>query len=223
MDRADRSLLGLALAMAAALACGDPIQVTPIDAAVDMDGTATPMADAATSGLRLRWSTSPRIPGDFSDDGISGTLARADFDLRNIRVAGDVGTLQAAALDLRFRGDPEVFEMGFGQAQPGIYGTFATEVAHLDIRGTLQTEKGPLDYRIVDDPPQGLDVTAALGGVVLGAGQLVTIDIEIDVGELIPEIDWELVEEEDGELRIDSSSPLVGEVREGLAEAFRKK
>src|SRR5688500_3658503 len=124
-----QGLIRCALLAGLACACG-PGDIGSQDA---RDGDAPGPMD---SGLVVKWSTSPAIPGDI----VSGLVVHnARFSLDTLRVVGDAGPgdprTTASVIDVRWRcasgGDPPCSEteaptdMTFDQAPPGLYSQVA--------------------------------------------------------------------------------------------------
>lgn len=197
------------------------------DAGDGADG-ATPRRDAgddggapAGAGLTLAFASAPHVPGDAGGTW-SAYLDTVDVELADVRAVGDSApgdartTVPSLILDWR---DGEVESVRFAQAPPGNYSRVLARVVAFTLEGTIQLNDSRTRFRIEDQ--RALEVSALTGVVTLEPGGEATLELTVRLRQILDEVSWSAVPSDGQGVRVvDATSPYVGEVREGIVEAF---
>jgi hypothetical protein len=219
------SALALALSSLLALGCGGS----------EGDGGGPDAGDpgladatgANTAGLVFSFDTDPRLPSDGEEEE-EPRIDSAEFVIRQIRAIGDAApgdsrtTLDVVDLAWPDGGvDGGDNRVAFPDAPAGIYSWLMGEVASYRIRGTVTVdgESGP--FEIIDAPPSALSFEVPLGEVLLVAGQIREIAIEIELEGVVKAASWSDIEPNgDGVRVIDDSEGVISDIRERIQNGF---
>jgi len=193
-------------------------------------GGSGPDAPPGSAGLVLEFRGLPALDADL-DGEFSLVLEDVRLDLENVRAVGDAapGDSRTTRDQLRLEwwgsddgDDPnnQPVIVTFDQAPPGLYSNVFAELEHYEMQGTAEVvEDNERDFEI-QDTPSSLAISIPLGGVMLEAGETRRVVIEVNCGAAVLGVPWDEVDEEDGDLVVDSGSPQVGAVRDAMADAF---
>lgn len=210
----------LALLTALFAACGDGDARSP-DASTGDGGAGGSDGGDGLSALELEWWTDPQL-NDDPEGPLDLVVTHAKFTLEDIRVAGDAATLTRGSAELDFSRDDSP-TVRFAPADPGFYASVIGRIAAYQVRGTIDWQGQTREFRIDDEPGQEPTFAVQLQDVEVLPGETTVVPLEIELDRVVEEIDWSMVEIEDGAFQIDRESDVIGEVREELAEAFRNR
>jgi hypothetical protein len=170
-------------------------------------------------GLFVRWHASPMLPGPLSDKIL---VSEATFQLDHFQIVADAGSVTRSKYLLAWdRGPPPQEE--FPDAPPGVYskitlnmmgGSFGDYAYR--IRGTWRDNGIPKPFEIRDSAP--LSTSFNCNQTLLAAGSA-TIDIDVDMENVVGAIDFKNVDDDDGTLELHDGVELAG-LRGRLLKAF---
>jgi hypothetical protein len=197
-------------------ACG-PGDVHPGDDDAAPDGAAP-----GGSGLVFRF-VAPDLGETIDDLTVSGI----HLSVRDVRALGDAApgddrtTLDRGTIELPGDGAAEI---RFDDAPPGRYSSFELEIDRSQdgesswrMDGTVRVDGEDQDF-VIDDEAAA-PISLPLANLNLGAAEVATITIEIDVIGLASVVDWESLPPEDV-LTVDDDSPELAAVHARLTSAF---
>ena len=219
-----RWVLQVAGAAVLAAAClGSPPGYDEKDAGDEPTADAGPDAAPGAAGLTFVWIADPDPPAQLDGD---VTLTEVRLDLRDLRAIGDSAPgderTSRDQLDLRWEDRDEPVPLVFEHAPPGLYSSLQFDIggdgqgnAFL-IRGTVVRDGMTLPFEISDQSALPVSVPLAFE---LQAGETRTIDVSLAIGAAVGDIDWSMVELDEGELELDEG-PQLDEFRAALADGF---
>lgn len=211
------ALLGLASLSACSGPAAPAVDAGDGDAALDDGG-------GQGSSLRFQFVSMPTVPADLGGD-YAETVASVDLDLRNVRAIGDAApgdertTAAEYAIAFGFESPPNF--LLFDQAPPGMYSHLLAQIVGYQISGTVVLSADPIPYLIDDTPPTPLSVSIPLTDVRVVDDQRTDVVVEIDVGQVLGEISWELFDPGSESVDIDQDWSAISELREHLVEGFQ--
>ncbi len=212
--------VALVLVPVLAAACG-PGGIEPDTGADPVDTASDP------SGLEVRW-TAPDIGARVGPV----RFERLRLELRDLRVIGDAAPgatyLAAQAIDLDDEGLPQVTT--FDDAPPGRYSAFEFSIEpYLDgeraweLRGEVEIDGEDYDFEIEDEMSSSISLPFA-PDLMLSAGEIGVITVEIDLPTIVEGIDWNAERpggDGGGSISIDDDSPQLPGLRQRLRAAIR--
>lgn len=197
-----------------------------------VDDTGTP-ADAAGSGsgssaaLSIGWKAAPGSwPGEINS---KVTIEDARFAFDNLRVIGDAGpgdprTTQSA-FEIHWNDNTAPSAIDFADAPIGLYSQLSLQMAGLqllensyEIRGTVEINGDPTDFRIEDKIP--LPLALQIDEMLL-PGKSVKIELEIDFVHALSAVDFESLEFNNGHLELHETDLAIIAFRKKLVESFK--
>jgi hypothetical protein len=221
MVRADSTLAAVAAILLAACPAEDTGQV---DAGSDADVGDPADADVGDPGLLFRFVAEPVVPGTIPGGDFPTTLERAAFELEDVRSFGDAAPgderTTLAKVELDFASEPGANIAFFPNAPPSRYSHLVTEIQSYSLSGTVILDQDPIPFSIEDTPPTPLSVDVSLEDVEV-VDALVEVEIDLHLGELVKEVDWEAFDPGSTSIEIGAGSPQLDELREHIAELFR--
>jgi hypothetical protein len=200
-----------------------PVNDDDADADVDADPTA-PDAMPPAGGLTFRFVAKPELPTN-PDGAFEVVIDEARYELTEIRAIGDAAPGDArtsmAVFEIQFDEGAET-DLDFPLAPQGIYSFLFGDVERYYLRGQLVKGGESVDFQI-DDHDHEVELAIDLGQLELGADPVVCT-IEMDLRAITREVDWTLLEPEDGEdeIEIDNDFPAIDLLRD-KADDFRKQ
>lgn len=208
----------LALAVLLVPGCGDDDPTLPDAGEGDAD-VGDVDADTGVSALELEWKLDPRL-NDEPVGPLRLVVTEARFSLEDLRVVGDADVLQRSSYELDFERDDAPL-LRFAPAAPGIYASFVGRIKAYRVRGTIELEGEEWEFEISDEPPPSVGYAIPLQNVEVLPGETERVKLEIEIERVIEEIDWSMVEVDDGVLEVEKDSDVIDDVRDELGDAFQ--
>ncbi len=194
---------------------------------VDAGTSMEMMVDAGpttSAGLTYEFFSQPGIPGVVGGP-LEITVDSVAIYLENVRAIGDsasgTGDTQLPSWTLDW-GAGSREEIRFDRAPPGRYSLLRSEIKSYEIRGSVTRDDDPEPF-IIRENNTLLDVSVDLGGVMLEVGMAGRVDVGVGLDELLLSVPWsqiESVDDDGAEILIDSSSPLIGNIRNKMTQMF---
>jgi hypothetical protein len=198
----------------------DAAPVPTVDAGRD-DPDAAPSEPA---GVVFRFVTNDPVPGEIEQDGVSGTVDLASFEFQDIRAIGDAAPgddrTRRGQYRIDWREDETPNPLSFPDAPPGIYSLLLARVVRYEVHGSVKWREEQPRYIIEDRPEVALSIAVELPDVEAQPGQVVVVEIEVDVNDIVTAIDWSEREPDDDEFRVGSEDEAIEEVRSEVTDAF---
>ena len=152
-------------------------------------------------------------------------IEAASFRLRNLRAIGDAapGDERTTLSDLTvgWGNEASAPTVLFDEAPLGLYSQISAEITQYTITGTVNVNNTVYPFQIIDIPPVAISTTTSLSGVMVVAGEITTVVVELQVKDIVKELDWDGVSPNgDGVLVVDGNDINIGEIRDDVSDLF---
>jgi hypothetical protein len=177
--------------------------------------------DAAGTGLTVTFSVQPQVPGS-PKNGVQ--IDEAVFKMLSLRVTGDAASVSSPSeIDLAWRAEVAPDPVVFASAPTGLYSKVSLRIDGqlLDnsywINGTAVLNGTTYPFHIYDR--NYLDV-ALYKDEILAPGGSVTIGVLVELDHAINDIDWSMVDLDNGTLTLDTFDGYMPTFRANLIQSF---
>ena len=182
-----------------------------------------------SAGIEFRIQSRPSsFPGDAGGP-FEVRITSAVFNLRDVRAIGDSApgdertSLSSLALEWpRGEGEEEEddeYRFEFRNAPSGTYWELLAQIIDYEIEGTVKIDEQRVPFEIEDELSSSLSLSLDLGDLPLPVGSSEKVEIELRLDELVRNIAWDTVPEDDGVLVIDGGA-LLDALRTQVDTAF---
>ncbi len=209
-----RIALVAALAVAAA---GCPVERPPVPP-VDSGG-------GEGNGLIITWQSQPGVIP--SEPTANTTIERVAFELHDLRLVGDAGTLELDRDELEWSRGITPTALPVTGAVPGLYSRLLFELEGDDdpgdeeyayeITGTVKVNASFEPFTIRDTGELNLTLDFS---VMLAVGGDAAIPVRVDIDKIVGAVDFSQVQKEDGRYLVENGSPQLSAVRTAVRGAF---
>lgn len=204
------------LAALAVAAAGCPVERPPVPP-VDSGG--------GGNGLVITWQSLPGVIP--SEPTANTTIERVTFELHDLRLVGDAGTLELDRDELEWARGITPTALPVTGAVPGLYSRLLFELEGDDdpgdeeyayeITGTVKVNASFEPFTIRDTGE--LDLTLDFS-VMLAVGGDATIPVRVDLDRIVGAVDFSQVPKDDGRYLVEKGSPQLSAVRTAVRTAF---
>ncbi len=172
--------------------------------------------------LEVSFKAIPGVPGDVGGP-FKVKLATAQLLLWEVRAIGDVSPGDTTHRDslLLSWSEGELEMLAFRGAPPGLYSNLRAQVVSYQLTGTVELTDGvETGFTVSDAPSPSLSIWMPFSDGRLEAGETKTVEVKVDLGDVLRDLPWDLLDQGDDPIVIDEASSSIGDVRDELTEAF---